>query len=398
MDVSARLKSVPASPIRKLAPLAQMAKSQGVNIIHLNIGDPDILTPEVMLEVVRNWQINPIPYELSGGNQKLIDSWISYYHRLGYSFLDSNDIQITTGGSEAISMALFATCNPGDEVLVFEPFYANYRNFAEINSVKLVAVPTDIKDGFHLPKVSSIEPYLSGKTKAILICNPNNPTGTVYRNDEIEMLMKLAIKHHFYILSDEVYREFVYDGIKHISLLSYMERNPESVILLDSLSKRYSLCGVRIGSLVSKNTDVMSGVLRIAQGRLSSGFIDQQISARMNLVPPEYIQETISEYSGRRDVLYEGLRQISGLTITKPEGAFYLIVGLPVDDAEDFCKYLLTDYRLDNETVMLAPAAGFYQTPGKGRNEVRIAYVLNSDKLRSSIRILKSALTEYSRR
>ncbi len=395
ISVSQRLSHVPPSPIRKLVPLAQAAEKQGVTVYHLNIGDPDIETPEVMLDVLRKWTKNPIGYDQSQGNPDFINALITYYHGLGFSFLDVPNIQVTNGGSEAIFMSIFATCNPGDELLVFEPFFTTYNSYAVINGVSVVSVLTTSANGFHLPSKTEIEKKISKKTKAILYCSPNNPTGTVYDTQEIEMLVALAKEHHLFLIADEVYREFCYDGRTHTSLLTYMHGDPEQLIVLDSLSKRYSLCGARLGALISLNSTLMAGVLRIAQARLSSGLIDQMMATKLTVVPPSYFLSVHDEYQKRRDVLYEGLRTIPGVVIPKPEGAFYAIVGLPVEDAEDFCRWLLTDFRDNNETVMLAPAAGFYATKGLGKNEVRMAYVLNTKALTRCVEILKKALFVY---
>lgn len=397
VHIAKRLSAVHASPIRKLVPYAVAAKKQGVKVYHFNIGDPDIKTPEVMLGVLRDWNRNPIGYSPSQGEPSLLESLLAYYNGLGATFLDTSHLQVTLGGSEAISWALFAVADPGEEILVFEPFYANYNTYAAVNGVKLVPIQTNLADGFHLPSREIIEAKITKKTKAILYCNPNNPTGTVYTKEEIEMLFDLARTYGLFLLSDEVYREFTYDGKKHVSLLSFMSAIPEQAIVLDSLSKRYSVCGARIGALVSLNKDVMAGVLRIGQGRLSAGLIDQLMAAKLTQVPASYFQEVHDEYKKRRDLLYEGLRTIPGVTIPRPEGAFYTIVGLPVADAEAFCQWLLTDFRDNNETVMLAPAAGFYATLGKGKNEVRIAYVLNTQALSRCIEILKKALQVYRR-
>lgn len=397
VHVSGRLELVPASPIRKLVPFAAAAKREGVKVYHLNIGDPDIKTPEEMLKVLKTWDKNPIGYSQSQGEPAFLEALKNYYHKLGFDFIDIPNIQATSGGSEAISMALFATCEPADEVIVFEPFYANYNTYAAVNGVVLVPILTSSTDGFHLPQAQAIEKYISKRTKAILYCNPNNPTGTVYTKEEIEMLVALAKKHNLFLLSDEVYREFTYDGRTQVSLFSYMGEIPRQAIVLDSMSKRYSLCGARLGVLVSLNTDIMDGVLRIAQGRLSVGLVDQAIAAKLTEVPQVYFAQVHAEYEKRRDVLYDGLKKISGVTIPKPEGAFYSIVGLPVTDSEDFCKWLLTDFRDHGETVMLAPAAGFYATHGKGKNEVRIAYVLNTKALKRCIELLERALTQYKK-
>ncbi len=392
---SKRLSAVPASPIRKLVPYATVAKAQGVKVYHLNIGDPDIETPDEMLSVLRNWTRKTVGYDQSQGNPELLKSLVWYYKKIGFDFIHESNIQVATGGSEALSMAIFATCDPGDEVLVFEPFYANYNGFAASTGVTLVPIRTKIEDGFHLPKRVDIEAKITQKTIAILFCNPNNPTGTVYTKKEIELLVELAKKHNLFLLADEVYREFTYDGAKQVSLLTYMQEIPELAVVLDSLSKRYSLCGGRIGMVVSRNTELMAGVLRMAQARLSSGLVDQLMAAELPKVSDAYFRQVNKEYEARRDVLFEGLSKIPGVTIPKPEGAFYAIVGLPVDDAEKFCTWLLTDFRDNNETVMLAPAAGFYASPGIGKNEVRIAYVINQTSLKRCIEILRLALQNY---
>lgn len=402
--VSTRLLTVPSSPIRKLAPFAMDAKKHGVKVYHLNIGDPDILTPEPMLLALRNWKTNPIAYGQSQGQPEFLESLKKYYHSLGFDFVETKDIQVTTGGSEGISMILFACCEQGDEVIVFEPFYANYNAYAVVNGVTIVPVRTSISDGFHLPKASEIEKKITNKTKAILFCSPSNPTGTVYTKNEMDMLVAISKKHHLFLLSDEVYREFAYDGRHQVSLLSYMREIPELAVMMDSLSKRYSVCGLRLGAVVSLNRDVMEGILRIAQGRLSSGSLDQAVAAKITDVPREYFDTVHREYEHRRDVLYEGLKTIPGVTVTKPEGAFYVIAGIPIPDSEAFCKWLLTDFRDPSvssgqmETVMIAPAAGFYATPGLGQNEVRIAYVLNTKDLKRCIDILEKALKEYNQK
>lgn len=395
--LASRLALVPPSPIRKLVPFAQGAKKDGVKVYHLNIGDPDIKTPDEMIAVLQNWDKNPISYELSQGSANFLDALAWYYHSIGHAFIETKHIQVTNGGSEAISMALFATCEPGDEVIVFEPFYANYNSYAALNDVKIRAITTTIESGFHLPEKDVIEKTINSKTKAILFCNPNNPTGTVYTKEEIEMLVEIASEHGLFLLSDEVYREYTYDGKTQVSLLSYMERIPDQAIVLDSMSKRYSLCGARLGALVSLNQDLLSGVLRIAQGRLSSGFIDQAMASELVHVPDQYIHDVQKEYELRRNVLFDGLQNIPGVVVRKPEGAFYVIVGLPVKDSEAFCQWLLTDFRDQKETIMIAPAGGFYATEDKGKNEVRIAYVLNVQDLRRSIDLLALALKLYNK-
>ncbi|OGG34682.1 hypothetical protein A2363_04065 [Candidatus Gottesmanbacteria bacterium RIFOXYB1_FULL_47_11] len=395
LHASSRLSTVPASPIRKLVPFALAAKKRGVKVYHFNIGDPDVHTPAVMMEVLRRWKTNPIGYAHSQGEVPLLSALEHYYSGLGFDFIKSHDIQITTGGSEAISWALFATCNAGDEVIVFEPLYANYNSYATVHGITLVPILTTAANGFHLPPVRVIEKKITNKTKAILYCNPNNPTGTVYTRDEVAMLVRLAKKHSLFLLSDEVYREYTYDGRKQVSLLRYMNDIPRHAIMLDSLSKRYSVCGLRVGALVSKNTAIMEGVLRIGQGRLSAGLVDQAVASALTDVPKSYLTGIQKEFEKRRTILYEGLRKIPGVTIPKPEGAFYAIVGLPVADAEHFCQWLLTDFADHKETVMLAPAAGFYATPGCGKNEVRIAYVLSTESIKRCVKILSLALKKY---
>jgi len=406
LATSDRLTRVPASPIRKLVPFAQAAKKEGVKVYHLNIGDPDIKTPQVMLDVLKKWDRNPISYSQSQGEPVFLAALKTYYHRLGFTFLEEKNIQVTNGGSEGISMAIFSVCNPGDEVIVFEPFYANYNSYGITNGVTMVPILTTLESGFHVPDRKVIEAAITKKTKALLICTPNNPTGTVYTKKEMDMLVTIAKDHGLFLLSDEVYREFCYDGKKQVSLLSYMKELPRQAIVLDSLSKRYSLCGARLGCIVSLNEEIMAGVLRLAQGRLSSGLIDQVMASRLTEVPQSYTDAVQKEYQTRRDVLFEELSTIKGITLPpKPEGAFYAIVGLPVKDAEDFCKFLLTTFRDKNETVMLAPASGFYAsassaqggTKGSGKNEVRIAYVLNVDSIKRSVDILKKALKVYTK-
>jgi len=395
INISSRLHKVLASPIRKLIPYANEAKRQGIKVYHLNIGDPDVKTPKVMINVLKKWIINPIPYDQSHGNPNFLESLVTYYNKLGHSFVKSNHIQITTGGSEAISMIFFAICQPEEEIIVFEPYYTNYNSYAVINGVKLVSVLTKEETNFHLPERKEIEKRINKKTKAILICNPSNPTGTVYTRDEMEMLVSICVKNNLFLISDEVYREFVYDGKKHVSILNYMQKLPKQTILIDSLSKRYGLCGARLGMTVSLNEEIMNGVLRMAQGRLSSGYIDQTMAEKLTEVKESYYKAVHEEYQTRRNVLYKGLKSIPGVYLEKPEGAFYAIVKLPVKDSEDFCQWLLEKFSYKNETVMLAPAAGFYGTKGRGKDEVRIAYVLNIGNLEKAIEILRRALVEY---
>ncbi|OGK21085.1 hypothetical protein A3C98_03120 [Candidatus Roizmanbacteria bacterium RIFCSPHIGHO2_02_FULL_37_15] len=393
--VSKRLLAIPASPIRKLVSYAEQAIKKGIKVLYFNIGDPDIETPDVMLQVLKNWDKKTITYSRSHGEPALLEALKKYYNNLGYSFINTRHLLVTLGGSEAISMAFLATTEVGDEILTFEPFYTNYNSYAAVNGIKIVPVRTLAKDGFHLPQAKEFEKKISKKTKAILYCNPNNPTGTVYIKKEVEMLVMLAKKYNLFLIADEVYREFVFDGRKHTSILSYFPDIPNQAILVDSLSKRYSLCGARIGVLSSLNPDTVAGALRIAQGRLSAGLIDQIMAAQLAKVPKSYFRKVQEEYRKRRDILYQGLLSIPGVFVKKPEGAFYCIAGLPVKDSEDFCKFLLTDFNLNGETVMIAPASGFYATKNLGKNEVRIAYVLNRQNLNKLIKILRKALLVY---
>lgn len=395
LKVSERLSKIPASPIRKLASYAIRARKKGIKIIHLNIGDPDIKSPAVIINSLKNWQQNPISYANSQGEEKLIRALVWYYHNLGFKFIKNKHLQITLGGSEAILMTFLAIVDFQDEIIVFEPTYPNYFSLAACAGVKLVAIKTDIKYGFHLPNKSKIEQKITKKTKAILICNPNNPSGTIYTKKEIKLLVSLAKKHNLYLIADEVYREFCYQGKKHVSLLNYMKELPDRIIVLDSLSKRYSICGLRLGCLVSLNKEINAGVLRIAQGRLSAGKIDQLIASKLTQVSKNYFVRNINEYQKRRDFVYNQLLKVDGVTAYQPEGAFYLMVGLPVRDSEDFCRWLLTDFHLNRQTLMLAPGAGFYISKNFGKNEVRIAYVLNRTALKKGLEIFKEGLRVY---
>lgn len=393
--ISKRAQQLPVSSVRKLLPLAFKAKEQGVHIYHLNIGEPDVKTPEVMLESLKSWKQNPISYAPSGGTTEYISALLTYYSSLGYSFLKKDQLIGTIGSSEAIYMALFSTCNTGDEVLVFEPFYSSYATTAKLVDVSFVPVPTTVKTGFHFPRKEVIERAITPKTKAILFSNPCNPTGTVYTKDEIEMLVAIAKKYKLFLISDEVYREYLFVDRPHISLLSYMQDIPQLGIVVDSLSKRYNLCGSRLGVFISMNEELLTSAMRIAMSRLSGGLIDQYVGQQLTNVSDDYIPSVQKEYQARRDIMYEGLKAIPGVIVAKPEGAFYIMAQLPVEDSEQFCVWLLEQYRNNNETIMLAPANGFYKTSGKGKQEVRIAYVLEKEKLKKSLELLKDALEKY---
>ncbi len=397
LTLSKRIQELPVSAVRKLTPYAVAAKKSGTKVYHLNIGDPDIKTPKIMLDVLKNWDLETIRYAQSQGEQELLNSLKDYYHNLGFKKIKEEHMLITVGGSEAVVMSMFAVANAGEEILVFEPFYSNYSSCAGFVGVKLIAVPTKIEEGFHLPKIEEIEKKITSKTKAILFCSPNNPTGTIYTKAEMQMLISVAKKHNLFLISDEVYREFAFDGKKQISILEFLNQIPDQIILLDSLSKRFSLCGARIGILASLNKDVMAAVLKLAQSRLSAGLIDQLMAAKLLKVSKSYTNQVVKEYQKRRDLIYKGLLSIEGVFLAKPEGAFYTMVSLPVENAEDFAIFLLTTFRLNNETVMLAPGAGFYSSKNQGLNQVRIAYVLNTDDLKKCIKIISAALKVYNK-
>lgn len=393
-ELSSRGRKVPASPIRKLVPHAVAAKQRGVHVYHLNIGQPDIATPAAFLDAVRSWPGEVIAYEHSQGIPALINAFQAYYRRVGFE-LTTDQIQVTTGGSEALVFALASAANPGERVIVFEPFYTNYAGFAAQLGIELTGLPTDAASGFHLPKRDVIEAAIDGATRGIILCNPNNPTGTVFTSDELDMLADLCKKHNLFLIADEVYREFCY-GEPHRSTLDLPDME-NHVIVVDSLSKRLSACGARIGAVISKNTDVMAAALRMAQARLSSPSLEMIGAAAALEAPdtPKFIDETISEYQRRRDVVLAGVREIPGAMCETPHGAFYAMATLPVEDSEDFARWLLTDFERDNRTVMVAPGAGFYVTPGRGHHEVRIAYVLNCDDLKDAMRLLKEAVAVY---
>jgi aspartate aminotransferase len=392
--LSRRALAMPATPIRKLAPLAEAAKARGMRVYHLNIGQPDIETPACIRDRLKQIDSRVLEYSPSTGTPEFIRSLQRYYERRVGLNLETNQILATTGGSEAILFSFLACANEGDDVMVVEPFYANYRAFATMAGVNIVPVTSHGRDAFHLPPREVFERSLTPRTRAIIICNPNNPTGTVYSREELEMIAAFCRDHGLFLISDEVYREFVYDGRKAISALE-LAGIGELAIVVDSLSKRYSACGIRLGALVTRNGDVYDACLRMAQGRLSPPGIAQFIAVGADSLGDEYTRGITDEYQRRRDVLYDGLTSIPGVELAKPEGAFYCVVKLPVASAEDFAVWLLTDFEENGATVMVAPADGFYATPGLGVNEVRIAYVLKEDDLRTSIELLRTALERY---
>jgi aspartate aminotransferase len=392
-QISEKARSMPASPIRKLVPYSEEAKRKGRKVYHLNIGQPDIPTPQVALDALKNMTDKVIVYSHSAGNESYRLKLAGYYQNLGIN-VDHTQIIVTTGGSEAVLFAFMSCLDPGDEVITPEPFYANYNGFATTAGVKIIPVTSKIEDDFALPPVSEIEKKISSKTKGILICNPNNPTGYLYTEDEIRQLREIIIKHDLFLFSDEVYREFCYDGEKHFSAM-HLEGVDDNVILLDSVSKRYSECGVRIGALISKNRDVLSSALKFAQARLSPPGLGQIVGEASIDTPAEYFDNVYREYISRRDFMVEALNKMPGVYCPKPRGAFYSTVKLPVDDADKFSQWLLEEFEYKNQTVMLAPASGFYSTPGLGRNEVRIAYVLNTGDLKNAMETLAEALKAY---
>jgi aspartate aminotransferase len=393
VKLSRRAALTPASPIRRLAPLAAEARKAGKTIYSLNIGQPDIPTPRVILERLRSYQAEYIPYGPSQGLPEFIEALRTYYANAGLR-LDAGEIFVTTAGSEAIQFALGAICDPGDEVIVFEPFYTNYNGFAVMMGVELVPVRTRAEDGYHLPARGEIESRIGPRTRAMLICSPNNPTGTVYADGEMELLASICRERGLYLIADEVYREFIYDGRTHRSALT-LSSLEQQVIVVDSLSKRYSLCGARVGNIVSRNRGFMDAVLRFGQARLCPPTLGQYACAALTEVPPSYIAGVVSEYQRRRDVTYDALAGVPGVVVRRPEGAFYISPRLPVDDANGFAEFLLRDFALDGETVMIAPLDGFYVTPGLGRDEARIAYVLEEAKLRRAMQIFTAALAAY---
>jgi len=384
---------MPSSPIRRLVPFADKAVEQGKHVYYLNIGQPDIKTPDSFMNPIKNLDMPVLAYGPSAGLTSLRKKLIEYYARFDIN-IDYEDILITTGGSEAIIFTLMAICDPGDEVIIPEPFYTNYNGFAVEAGVNVVPITSNIEDDFQLPPIESIAEKITSKTRAIMICNPNNPTGYVYSAEELEALRQLAKKHDLFILSDEVYREFLYDGKTHISAL-HLEGLEDRAIMLDSVSKRYSACGARIGMIVTKNREVINAALKFGMARLCPPTIEQIGTEAGIDTPQEYFDEVIDEYKKRRDEMVSALKEMPGVVAPNPTGAFYLVAKLPVDDADKFAQWLLTDFDVDNETVMVAPANGFYSTEGLGTDEVRIAYVLNVPDIRKAMHILAEALKVY---
>ena len=392
-QISNKGKLMPESPIRKLVPYADLAQQRGRKIYYLNIGQPDIKTPQVALNAIKNNDISVLSYSHSAGFESYRKKLAIYYKTIEPT-ISADNIIITTGGSEALLFAMGSIADTDDEIIIPEPFYANYNGFATASGVKVVPVISTIENNFGLPPVSEFEKLISPKTKAILICNPGNPSGYLYSKEEIDQLATLVKKHDLFLIADEVYREFAYDGLQHHSILA-VEGIEENAIVIDSVSKRYSMCGARIGCLVSKNKEIMATAMKFAQARLSPPTFAQIASEAALETPQSYFDDVIAEYKDRRDLLVSELRKIPNVKVANPGGAFYCIAELPVNDADDFARWLLEEFEFNNETVMVAPAAGFYSTPGAGKNQVRIAYVLKKEDLQSAVNILKVALEHY---
>ena len=393
LTLSKKAQAMPASPIRKLVPYADAAKKRGIKVYHLNIGQPDIESPKEALDAVKNNDLKVVAYAKSGGNDSLREGLARYYKGIGIN-VEAADINITNGGSEALQIALSVTCDPDDEVIVFEPFYTNYNSFALQNDVKLVPITTHIEDGFALPPMSEVEKHITPKTKGVVICNPGNPTGCLYTKEALLELGEIAKKYQLFIYADEVYREFCYTDAPHFSCM-HIPGLEQNVILLDSVSKRYSLCGARIGYLVSRNKEVMAAVMRYAQARLCSPSYGQIAAEGALDAPASYFKAVRDEYIHRRDVLIDGLQKMKGVIAPRPMGAFYAAAQLPVDDSEKFAKWLLEEFNYNGETVMVAPMAGFYATKGLGTNQIRLAYVLKEEDLKHALVCLEKALETY---
>jgi aspartate aminotransferase len=393
MEFSERIRTMQASPIRKLIPYADAAKKKGKTVFHLNIGQPDIVTPPGFLEAIRNFSQEVIAYSNSQGSKELIDAICNYYKGYDMDF-EKEHVIVTNGGSEALLFSMMAICDPGDEVMIPEPFYANYNAFASSINVKIAPITTKAEEGFHLPPKEEIKKLIKPETKAILLSNPGNPTGVIYTTDEMNMIADLALENELYIITDEVYREFVYDDLEYTSF-GHLERVQDRVIIIDSVSKRYSACGARIGCIVSKNSDLMAQIMKLAQGRLCVPTLEQVGATALYNTPVSYLKDVNKEYQKRRDILYSKLKEMPGVICDEPKGAFYVVAKLPVDDAEKFVVWMLKEFDVDNETVMLAPAQGFYASEGLGKNEARLAYVLKEANLKKAMDILKAGLDAY---
>lgn len=392
-NYSNRVCSMQESPIRKLVPFATAAKADGVNVYHLNIGQPDIKTPRGFFDAVKNFDHEVLEYAVSQGIPELIDALQNYYKTYDMHF-DKDELLITNGGSEALLFTMMATCDPGDKLLIPEPFYTNYNGFGQCVNVGVTPITTKAENGFHLPSKEEILSKIDDKVKAILLSNPGNPTGAIYTKEELEMIAEIAIEKDLWIISDEVYREFVYDGLEYTSF-GNLKQVEDRVIIIDSVSKRYSACGARIGSIASKNKGLIAQIMKLCQGRLCVPTLEQIGAVELYKTPVSYFKEVNDEYRKRRDVLYSELMKVDGVICEKPTGAFYIVAKLPVDNAEDFVKWMLTEFRVDGETVMATPAEGFYATPGLGKDEIRLAYILKEEDLKKAAKLLKEGIEAY---
>ncbi|MCP5046172.1 MAG: pyridoxal phosphate-dependent aminotransferase [bacterium] len=394
MDISTRAKEVPESPIRKLASVAVAAKKRGIHVYHLNIGQPDIHTPEVYYQSIRDYSDKVLAYGPSDGLPDMKEAMVDYFSRYGIS-LDTGDILVTCGGSEAVSFAFNVVADPGGEIIIPEPFYANYSGYARLAGMKIVPIPTRAEEGYHLPPMAEIEKRITPNTRALMICSPNNPTGTVFTKEEITGLGELAVKHDLFLIADEVYKEFTYDGDKHFSILE-LEGLEDRAIVVDSISKRYSACGARIGAVISRSKEVIGAILKFGQARLCPPTLEQIGATSAYRLPLEFFKDILAEYQERRDVMVDILTSNKDIVLRKPKGAFYIMAKLPIDDCDKFAKWMLGEFDVAGETVMVAPGAGFYSTPGKGKQEVRIAYVLDTKKLEKAGNIILKAIEAYN--
>lgn len=393
MKYSGRVTSMQASPIRKLVPYALEAKSKGIKVYHLNIGQPDIKTPKGFFDAVKSFDDEVLEYAVSPGIPQLINAMQDYYSTYNIHY-DEDEILITNGGSEALLFTMMAVCDPGDNLIVAEPFYTNYNGFGQCVNVEVNPITTTAEKGFHLPSKEELLSKINPKTKGILLSNPGNPTGTVYTKQEVHMIAEIAKENDLWIIADEVYREFVYEGLEYTSFGNLPEVS-DRVIIIDSVSKRYSACGARIGSIASKNKELIAQILKLCQGRLCVATLEQLGAVELYKTPISYFKEVNEEYRRRRDVLYNELMKVEGVVCKKPTGAFYIVAKLPVENAEDFVIWMLKEFNRDNETVMACPAEGFYATEGLGRDEIRLAYILNENDLEKAAKLLKEGLEEY---
>lgn len=393
MELSKRIQALKTSPVRKLVPYAESTLKKGIKLHYLNIGQPDIETPKVFFDAIANYKEPVLKYAHSQGLKELIIGIEKYYARKGMNF-SYDEIMVVNGGSEALLFVLMAICDEGDEIMIAEPYYANYNSFFDMLGIKLNAIPTVAENGFHLPSYEEMEKRITPKTKAIMLSNPSNPTGVIHTREEMDMIAKLAKKHDLFIISDEVYREFAYGDRQAISFGTFKDLE-QNVVIIDSISKRYSACGARVGCVVSKNKTFLQAIYKLCQSRLSVPTLEMVGAAALYDLPDDYLEDARLEYQRRRDVLFQELSAMPGVVTSEPEGAFYSVVKLPVENAEDFVVWLLTEYEIDGETTYLTPAEGFYSTPGSGKNEVRISYAVSEENLRRAMRIMREGLAKY---